>query len=109
MALLIDGDCINILPTLAEIIGLHESIELQRLHEITLDEARTVEEDGDIWVRATQDELRASFSFFKADEIKTAIKNLIDMKLLKKDEPFYAINYKLVESLEKSEKGSAYE
>lgn len=104
--LLIDEDPILILPSLAVLIGLNESVFVQQLHYWTRIAEKTNSGkvvDGRRWVYKTLAEWRAeNFPFWSERTIQTIVSNLrrigvIDAEPLANDSRdrtnFYAINY----------------
>ena len=78
--LLINEPPLQVLPTLAKLIGLNEAIFLQQLHYWL----RTSKHDheGRSWVYNTYDEWHAQLSFYSLRTIKTIIANLQRKKLI---------------------------
>ncbi|MEK6203295.1 MAG: hypothetical protein N2B04_04495 [Psychrobacter sp.] len=79
--LLINEPPLQVLPSLAKVIGLNEAIMLQQVH-YWLHHAR-VKHDGRMWIYKTLDQWREQdFSFWSLDTIKRTISSLRKMKLL---------------------------
>lgn len=108
--LLLDEQPILILPQLATIIGLNESIVLQQVHYwIKHNEASNRNhKEGHYWVYNTFDEWEKQFPFWSGRTIKRTFKKLEDEKLLivghynKKSydrTKWYRIDYKRLETL----------
>jgi|SRR5690625_4419798 len=111
--LLLDEQPILILPQLATIIGLNESIILQQVHYWIKhnESSNRNHKEGHYWVYNTFDEWEKQFPFWSGRTIKRTFKKLEDEKLLivghynKKSydrTKWYRINYKTLETLASS-------
>src|SRR6185503_17281553 len=98
--LLIDEPTLQLLPTLAALIGLNEAIVIQQLH-YRLQLLRESREDGK-WVRDCYEDWRRQFPFWSASTIKRVFtslekKGLIMSRQFEKNErsmrKWYSINY----------------
>tara|TARA_R110000850_G_C9996021_1_gene467905 strand:+ start:13668 stop:14621 length:954 start_codon:yes stop_codon:yes gene_type:complete len=79
--LLINEPPLQVLPSLARVIGLNEAIMLQQVH-YWLHHAR-VKHDGRMWIYKTFEQWHdQDFSFWSLSTIKRISKNLISMNLL---------------------------
>ena len=105
--LLIDEPPLQLLPTLAALIGLNEAIVIQQLH-YRLQILRESREDRK-WVRDCYEDWRHQFPFWSASTIKRAFislekKGLITSRQFEKSEQsmskWYSINYTALEIIE---------
>ncbi len=104
--LILDDKPLLIIPTLAAMIGLNESIILQQLH-YWLQRTNNIREDRK-WVYFTYDELGEQFPFFSNSTIRRAISKLENSGLLSSNNfnrmkidrtKWYSINYERVNEL----------
>lgn len=104
--LLLDDKPLMVLPTLAERVGLNESIILQQLHYWLLESSH--QRNGDKWIYNTYDDWKKQFSFWSDKTIRRTITKLKNDGLIitgnynkkKFDKTnWYRIDYKKLESL----------
>ncbi|WP_010677019.1 DnaD domain-containing protein [Bacillus timonensis] len=109
--LLFDESPLLIIPTLAKLIGLNESIILQQIH-YWLKRTNNVRLDRK-WVYFTYDELTMQFPFFSKSTVRRLISKLENEGLLSSNHfnkfkvdntKWYTINYKNLENLKLKEK-----
>lgn len=102
--LLLNDKPLIVLPSLASVIGLNESIVLQQLHYWLL-ESKNIK-DGEKWVYNTYDDWQGQFPFWSVSTIRRTITKLESLKLiiignynkLKIDNTkWYRIDYKTLE------------
>lgn len=101
--LLINEPALQVLPTLAKLIGLEEAIILQQLHYwLNNPKVQGREEDGQKWIFNTYQEWHENFPFWTADKIQRIFLNLEKAGLVisarldakKHDQTkFYRLNY----------------
>ncbi len=98
--LLFDESPLLVLPTLAQKIGLNESIVLQQIHYWLNPESNSNYYQGRYWVYNTYKQWQKQFSFWSAKTIQRVIKNLEDQNILIsfiKHDPqttkYYSIDY----------------
>lgn len=106
--LLINEPPLQVLPSLARVIGLNEAIMLQQVH-YWLHHAR-VKHDGYMWIYKTLDQWHEQdFSFWSLDTIKRTIKSLREKNLLLVEKlssnsfnrvNHYTVNYQALSELE---------
>lgn len=107
--LLIDDQPLQVLPALAEAIGLNEALILQQIHWL-LERSRNKVEDKS-WVYNTYEQWKSNhFRFFSLSTIRRAIDNLEKLGLLISTTKFnkmkvdktkwYSIDYQALEALE---------
>lgn len=106
--LLIDDQPLQVLPSLAEAIGLNEALVLQQIHWLLLRSKN--EFKGKSWVYNTYEEWQEKhFRFFSVSTIRRTIANLENLNLLISTTEFnqmkvdktkwYSINYEALERL----------
>lgn len=106
--LLIDDQPLQVLPSLAEAIGLNEALILQQIHWLLLRSKN--EFKGKSWVYNTYEEWKEKhFRFFSVSTIRRTISNLENLNLLISTTEFnqmkvdktkwYTINYEVLEKL----------
>ena len=79
--LLIDDQPLQVLPSLAEAIGLNESLVLQQIHWLLSRSKKKI--SGKYWVFNTYEEWRDKhFRFFSLSTVRRTIKNLEDLGLI---------------------------
>ena len=107
--LLIDEPPLQVLPTLAKVIGLNEAIILQQVHYWLNENGKTYE--GKKWIYNTYADWRKQFPFWSESTIKRTIKRLEEQGLLisgnfnrmKLDRTkWYTINYEKLAEIEQS-------
>jgi hypothetical protein len=102
-----------IMPKLAEIIGLNESIVLQQMHYwIKKNKERKINyHKGKYWTYNSYEGWRSNFPFWSARTIRRIINSLEKQKLLTSDNfnklkydktKWYTINYKMLEKVAKT-------
>lgn len=109
MSLLISEPPLQVLPSLAEKIGLNEAIFLQQLHYWSLKSTHT--HDGQAWVYNTIAQWREQFPFWCERTIKAVIANLKERGLLRVERlgaafdrtNYYAVNYAQLALIEGAE------
>lgn len=89
--LLIDEPPLQVLPSLAELIGLNEAIFLQQLH-YWLGKATFHDEDGTPWVYNTYDAWQEQFPFWGRNTIIRTIYKLEGWDVLRTTEEFNSFN-----------------
>lgn len=106
--LLIDDQPLQVLPSLAESIGLNESLVLQQIHWLLSRSKKKI--SGKYWVFNTYEEWRDKhFRFFSLSTVRRTIKNLEDLGLITSTTEFnkmkvdktkwYTINYEKLDGL----------
>jgi hypothetical protein len=85
--LLINEPPLQVLPSLAELLGLNEAIFLQQLH-YWLGKAKFQDEDGVPWVYNTYDEWQEQFPFWGRNTIIRTIYKLEGWNVLRTTERF---------------------
>ena len=106
--LLIDDQPLQVLPSLAESIGLNESLVLQQIHWLLSRSKKKI--SGKYWVFNTYEEWRDKhFRFFSLSTVRRTIKNLEDLGLITSTTEFnkmkvdktkwYTINYEKLDRL----------
>lgn len=114
--LLLDEPPLSIIPSLAEKIGLNESIILQQLH-YWIPKA-TFQHDGKTWVYNTLADWQNQFKFWSVDTIKRTLQSLkkdgfIEVEQLSEDKRdktnYYTINYSKIDELFGEAKTPAHE
>lgn len=106
--LLIDDQPLQVLPSLAESIGLNESLVLQQIHWLLSRSKKKI--SGKYWVFNTYEEWRDKhFRFFSLSTVRRTIKNLEDLGLIISTTEFnkmkvdktkwYTINYEKLDGL----------
>nr|DAN62354.1 MAG TPA: replication protein O [Caudoviricetes sp.] len=107
--LLIDDQPLQVLPSLAESIGLNESLVLQQIHWLLSRSKKKI--SGKYWVFNTYEEWRDKhFRFFSLSTVRRTIKNLEDLGLITSTTEFnkmkvdktkwYTINYEELDNLQ---------
>lgn len=107
--LLIDDQPLQVLPSLAESIGLNESLVLQQIHWLLSRSKKKI--SGKYWVFNTYEEWRDKhFRFFSLSTVRRTIKNLEDLRLITSTTEFnkmkvdktkwYTINYEELDNLQ---------
>ena len=107
--LLIDDQPLQVLPSLAEAIGLNESLVLQQIHWLLSRSKKKI--SGKYWVFNTYEEWRDKhFRFFSLSTVRRTIKNLEDLGLITSTTEFnkmkvdktkwYTINYEELDNLQ---------
>ena len=107
--LLIDDQPLQVLPSLAESIGLNESLVLQQIHWLLSRSKKKI--SGKYWVFNTYEEWRDKhFRFFSLSTVRRTIKNLEDLGLITSTTEFnkmkvdktkwYTINYEKLDGLQ---------
>lgn len=107
--LLIDDQPLQVLPSLAESIGLNESLVLQQIHWLLSRSKK--KNSGKYWVFNTYEEWRDKhFRFFSLSTVRRTIKNLEDLGLITSTTEFnkmkvdktkwYTINYEELDNLQ---------
>lgn len=98
--LLINEPPLQVLPTLARIIGLNEAIVLQQIHYWLHPQTNRNYFDGRHWVYNTYEQWQKQFPFFSQRTLRRTVKNLETGKLLLSckggdlnQTKFYTINY----------------
>lgn len=88
--LLINEPPLQVLPTLARLVGLNESIFLQQLHWLLGKIGK--ERDGRKWVYRTYEEWRRDFPFWSERTIMRVVTNLEARKLLATTDKYNKVN-----------------
>lgn len=107
--LLIDDQPLQVLPSLAEAIGLNEALILQQIHWLLSRSKKKI--SGKYWVFNTYEEWRDKhFRFFSLSTVRRTIKNLEDLGLIISTTEFnkmkvdktkwYTINYEELDNLQ---------
>lgn len=73
--LLIDEPPLQVLPSLAALVGLNEAIFLQQLH-YWLQKATFFDEDGIPWIYNTYEQWQGQFPFWSVRTLKRIVSNL---------------------------------
>lgn len=89
-SLLINEPPLQVLPSLAKLIGLNEAIILQQVH-YWLGRSKNVR-DGKTWVYKTYAEWREEFPFWSEDTIYRTIRKLETVQLLESTDKYNAIS-----------------
>lgn len=104
--LLFDESPLVILPSLAKMIGLNESIILQQIHYWITKKQGIIHENKQ-WIYNSIKSWNEQFPFFSENTIRRTIENLVKLKILdlkqlsedKRDRTnYYSINYKELEN-----------
>ena len=108
-ALLISETPLQVIPSLAEAIGLNEAIFLQQLHYWLLTKSGIRDDDGRRWIYNTYDQWQEQFPFWSTRTIMRIVSNLEDMELVETTSVFnewkadrtkwYTIDYEVLEDL----------
>lgn len=106
--LIINEPHLMVSPTIAYLIGLNESIVLQRIHYwINLNLNKNLK-DEQYWVYNSYDNWKKQFFFWSDSTLRRTFRNLEKMDILKSMEPkkhlgdrtkWYTINYKKLQEM----------
>src|SRR5688572_4368708 len=80
--LLINEPPLQVLPTLASIIGLNEAIVLQQIHYWLHPQSNKNYFEGRHWVYNTYEQWQKQFPFYSERTLRRVVRNLEDSKLL---------------------------
>lgn len=87
--LLIDESPLQVLPSLAQKIGLDLAVVLQQIHYLTREAIEGCYNDnGVIWIKRTAEEWRETFKFWSVPTIRRILKKLAKLKAIKTSTKF---------------------